>query len=70
MAKATFHTNPQGYAPTATVTVKRSTIDITVTFAQRGGQWFMTNILDEHGNGLVLTETERLLATSLVEAGC
>lgn len=57
----------------ATVTVQRSApggiIDITVAFAQRGGQWFPTDILDEDGNDLVLTPTEMLLATSLVEAG-
>ena len=73
MAEATFHTNPPGYAPSATVTVQRSTpdgiIDITVAFMDRGHGWFMTHILDEDGNDLVLTETERLLATSLVEAG-
>ena len=73
MAEATFHTNPPGYAPSATVTVQRTTpggiIDITVAFAQRGGQWFPTDILDEDGNDVVLTPTELLLATSLVEAG-
>ena len=73
MTKATFHTNPPGYSPSATVTVQRSTpngiIDITVAFAQEGGQWLFTDILDEDGNDVVLTPTELLLATSLVEAG-
>jgi hypothetical protein len=57
----------------ATVTIQRSSldglIDITVAFALRGGQWFFTHILDEDGNELVLSETEELLARSLVEAG-
>jgi hypothetical protein len=57
----------------ATVTVQRSTpdgiLDITVAFALRGGQWFFTHILDEEGNEIFLSETEELLARSLVEAG-
>ena len=73
MPEATIHTNPPGYEPSATVTVQRTApggiIDITVAFAQRGGQWFFTHILDEDGNELVLSDTEELLARSLVEAG-
>lgn len=75
MAEATFYPNPpgSGYDPSATVTLQRSTpdglIDITVAFAQRGGQWFFTHILDEDGNEMFLSDTEELLATSLVEAG-
>ncbi len=57
----------------ATVTVQRSApggiIDITVAFALVKGEWMTTDILDEDGNDLVLTPTELLLATSLVEAG-
>ena len=73
MAEATFHTNPPGYSPSATVTIQRSTpdgiIDITVAFTQQGGQWFFTHILDEDGNEMFLSDTEELLARSLVEAG-
>lgn len=57
----------------ATVTIQRSTLngvkDITVSFARRGGKLFLRQIIDEDGNETVLTDTETLLATSLVEAG-
>ena len=75
MNSVTFYTNPpgSGYDPSATVTLQRSTpdgiTDITVAFAQRGGQWFFTHILDEDGNEMFLTDTEQLLARSLVESG-
>ena len=73
MSNATFYVNPPGYEPSATVTIQRSTlegvIDITVSFAQRGGQWFFTHILNEDGNEAYLTETEQLLARSFVAAG-
>ncbi len=57
----------------ATVSIQRATLSgtlyITVAFALRGGRWFFTHILDENGNEIILTETEELLARSLVEAG-
>ncbi len=57
----------------ATVSIQRATLSgtlyITVVFALRGGRWFFTHILDENGNEIILTETEELLARSLVEAG-
>jgi len=61
------------FQPTATVSVQRSTdkgiIDITVAWAMRGGQWFITTILDEDGKEAFLTKNEELMARCLVEAG-
>ena len=68
-----FDANVTIHDPSATVTIRRAAldglIDITVAFAQRGGQWFFTHILNEDGNEAYLTETEQLLARSFVEAG-
>jgi hypothetical protein len=68
-----FDANVTIHDPSATVTIRRAAldglIDITVAFAQRGGQWFFTHILDEDGNEMFLSETEELLARSLVAAG-
>lgn len=53
----------------ATVTINRLHEDITVGFKLVGGEWFFTDILTEDGETTTLTETEELLARSLVKAG-
>lgn len=57
----------------ATVTLTRgvgdSKEDITIGFKVIGGKWYITDILSENGEQMVLTKTEELLARSLVEAG-
>ncbi len=70
--EVTHHDNGT-YSPTATVTISRTTptglIDLTVAWADKGGMWVITNILDEDGGEAFLTKTEEQLARSLVEAG-
>ena len=64
----------------ATVTVSRSLVDnpskcsdpfmdITCEFHWRSGEWLIAVAMDEDGNDVRLTDTELLLAQSLVNAG-
>lgn len=64
----------------ATVTVSRSLVDnpskcsdpfmdITCEFHRRGGDWLIAAAVDEDGSDVRLTDTELLLARSLVNAG-
>ena len=59
--------------PTATVTIARSTshglCDLTVMCTDHPKGWEISVVLDEEGNHLTLTQTEKLLALRLVEAG-
>ena len=52
-----------------TVTVHRGEEAITVGFKWLGGQWFITDILSEMGEQMILNDNEELLARSLVESG-
>ncbi len=64
----------------ATVTISRSLVgepskcsdpfmDITCEFHDEGGVWLLATAMDEDDNDVRLTDTELLLAESLVNAG-
>ena len=69
-----FSLPTQNPRPIRTVSISRLlsngvNMDITVAVTSRDGKWVFTHVLDEDGNEITLTATEKLLATCLIEAG-
>jgi len=57
------------YRRLSTVTIRRDGCDLTVCFVQRGGKWFLDQVLDENGREVFLTDSELQQALHLVVAG-